>query len=201
MISVQTNPVVYVLLAFLLLSVAYIVFRRIVRLDYLQRGRLTWFSSFLQLLVFTGVMGSPYLFNPLEWPWFWQSGTQASSQLRILGTVIIVTGFVIAFGTMGWFGLRRAFGIQVKGLIHFGPYRITRNPQILGGYLLVIGTSVQWPSWYALGWIVCYGIICHWMIVSEEEHLRARFGEEYNKYCERIPRYLVSVKKLRKASA
>ena len=37
----------YLLLAAFLLIVAYIVFRRIGRRDYLNKGRLTWFSSLL----------------------------------------------------------------------------------------------------------------------------------------------------------
>jgi protein-S-isoprenylcysteine O-methyltransferase Ste14 len=184
MIGLKTHLAVYLILALLLLVTAYVVFRRIVRRDYLHRGHLTWLSSFLQLLMFAGLMSFPCLFNPPEWPWFWRLEGPTGPQLRILGLAFIVLGFVIAFGTMV------AFGFEVKGLIRIGPYRITRNPQILGGYLLVIGTTVQWPSWYALGWIVLYGFIGHWMIITEEEHLRAEFGEEYERYCEQTPRYL-----------
>lgn len=201
MISLKTHLAVYLILALLLLITACVVFRRIVRRDYLHRGHLTWLSSFLQLLMFAGLMSFPYLFNPPEWPWFWRLEGPTGSQLRILGMALIVLGFVIAFGTMAWFGVRRAFGFEVKGLIHIGPYRITRNPQILGGYLLVTGTTVQWPSWYALGWIVLYGLIGHWMVITEEEHLRAKFGEEYERYCEQTPRYLLNIRKLRRASA
>ena len=92
---------------------------------------------------------------------------------------------------MAWFGLRRAFGLETQEFISTGLYRITRNPQILGGYLLVIGVAVQWPSWYAVVWIVLYGVIGHWMILSEEEHLQKVFGNEYTLYCEQVPRYLL----------
>jgi len=135
-------------------------------------------------------MGFPYLFNPPEWPWFWRLYGTTSIQLRLLGLSLILLGFILAFGTMAWFGLRRAFGLEVKGLIRLGPYRFTRNPQILGGYLLVFGTATQWLSWYSLGWIILYGLIGHWMITTEEEHLRAQFGDEYTRYCEQVPRYL-----------
>ena len=33
-------------------------------------------------------------------------------------------------------------------------------------------------------------VTLHLMIVTEEEHLSAVFGEEYLGYCERVPRYL-----------
>jgi len=190
LIILKTHLAVYLAVALLLLLAAYLVFRRLVLRDYRHRGHLTCLSSLLQLLMFAGVMSFPYLFNPPEWPWFWRLAGSTDFRLRLAGLVIILFGFALAFGTMAWFGMRRAFGFEAQGLIRTGLYRITRNPQILGGYLLVIGTTVQWPSWYGLGWIVLYGLMGHWMISTEEEHLRAKFGKEYERYCEQAPRYL-----------
>ena len=182
---------IYLLSALLLLAAAYGVFRRLVRREYLQRGSLTPFTSCAQLAVFAGIMAFPYLFNPPQWPWLWQRAETTPFWQWLVGVLIVLVGFAVAFGTMGWFGMRRAFGRQVQGLVRAGPYRWTRNPQLLGGYLLVIGTSVQWPSWYALGWICLYGIIGHWMVLSEEEHLCAVFGEAYERFCAQTPRYLI----------
>ena len=192
--------VVYFLFATILLTAAYIVFRRIVRKDYLERGNLTWMSSLLQLLIFAALMYFPCLYNPLEWPWFWKIDISSDPDYVIVGFILIILGFVIAFGTMFWFGLRRAFGILASGIIRSGPYRLSRNPQILGGYLLVIGVSMQWPSLYSLGWVILYGIIGHMMIITEEEYLSIRYGEEYVEYCDEVPRYLGLKRMTRKAS-
>ena len=151
MTSPKILPAVYLLVACLLLILAYVVLRRIIPRDYLYKGHLSLWSSSLQLLVFAGLMGFPYLFNPSEWPWYWRLRGPAGSHLRTVGFLIILIGFISAFGTMAWFGFRRSFGFDASGLGRSGPDRITRNPQILGGYLLVIGTAVQWPSWYAHG--------------------------------------------------
>ena len=182
--------VVYLILAYLLALWAYLVFRRAVRRDYLLRGRLSATTSLLQVSVFAGLFSFPYLYNPPEWPWFWRLQGSEGLTPRIAGLVLICIGFVIAFGTMVWFGLGTAFGIRVQGIVRYGPYRLSRNPQILGGYLLVIGTAVNWLSWCSLGWIVLYGLISHWMVITEEEHLRKQFGEEYDAYCMQVPRYL-----------
>lgn len=188
------NLATYLLLAFLLLLFAYFVFRRIVQRDYLERGKLSPFASILQLLVFCGFFFFPYLFNPPEWIWFWRLSGSWTRYGQLIGFVIVCLGFLVAFGTMAWFGVGKAFGLNVSELTKQGPYKISRNPQILGGYLLVIGTAIQWLSLYSLGWVLLYAIIGHWMILTEEEHLLRTFGEEYERYCLEVPRYLIGPK-------
>ena len=184
------RPLVYFFLAALLLAFAYVVFRRIVRRDYAARGRLGTLSSSLQLLVFVAFFGFPYLYNPPEWALFWLASSSSSQALYPAGLLVMCAGFVLAFGTMAWFGFGRALGTHGTGLKKAGLYRLSRNPQILGGYLLTIGTAIQRPSLYALGWVLCYGIIGHWMVITEEEHLLRVCGEEYAAYCSEVPRYL-----------
>jgi len=190
MIQLNVSLLVYLILTILLLETAFVVFRRIVREDYLRKGSLSGLASTLQLIVFAGVFCYPYLYNPPEWPWFWKLEGPTSIEIQIAGLVLILAGFLIAFGTMAWFGLRRAFGLNTDGMIINGPYRWSRNPQILGGYLLVLGTAVQWPSGYACIWVLLYGMSGHWMIKTEEEYLIKQFGEEFERYCSRTPRYL-----------
>lgn len=179
----------FFLLAALLLLAAYLVFRKVVRGDYLSRGHLRWPAALLQLLIFVGYMALPYLYNPPGWPLFWELDEMPTWNATA-GFVLILLGFLLAFGTMLWFGLRRAFGRQTGELIQTGPYRWSRNPQILGGYLLVMGTAVQQPSFYALAWVLLYGIIAQMMVVTEEEFLQRQLGEAYQRYCADVPRYL-----------
>jgi protein-S-isoprenylcysteine O-methyltransferase Ste14 len=183
------EPWLYLLFAALLLLAAYVVFRKLVRREYLMKGELSWPVSLLQLLIFMGLMCLPYLFYPPEWANFWQLGEDPSWN-AYLGLLLVLLGFVIAFGTMAWFGLGRAFGRRRTGLVQSGPYRWSRNPQILGGYLLVAGIALQRPSLYVVSWIVLYGMIGHMMILSEEENLWRQFGEDYDQYCRQVPRYL-----------
>lgn len=179
----------YLFSAALLLFAAYVVFRKVVRREYLTKGELSWPVSLLQLLIFIGLMSLPYLFYPPEWANFWDFGDNPTWNIH-LGFFLIVLGFVVAFGTMVWFGMGRAFGRQRAELIHSGPYRWSRNPQILGGYLLVIGTAIlRSPSLYTLSWIILYGVIVHMMILTEEEYLQIQFGEVYDQYCAQVPRY------------
>jgi protein-S-isoprenylcysteine O-methyltransferase Ste14 len=141
--NTETHLAVYLPLALLWLIAAYIVFRLIVRRDYLARGHLGWLSSSLQLVIFAGIFSFPYIFNPPEWALPWRLEGPTCLLVQISGLAIIILGFIIAFGTMAWFGLGRAFSLEQKGLTHTGAYRITRNPQILGGYLFNKGRSYE----------------------------------------------------------
>ena len=70
---IETNEILLFLIsAGLLLLAANIVFRRIVRKDYQINGRLSYASSFLELLVFAMYFSFPYIFLPTQWPWFWE---------------------------------------------------------------------------------------------------------------------------------
>lgn len=177
--------------ALIVLVAAYIIFRQQVPENYRRLGKLTPRTSALQLAVFAGVMALPYTFNPPEWPWFWLLAGPTSREQQLTGLAVIILGLLLAFGVMFWFGWRRAFGLEVKGLVRSGIYRFSRNPQVLGWYLMALGVAIQWPSWDALTFVGLYGIAAHWLILSEEEHLLKVFKKEYEAYCQKTPRYLL----------
>lgn len=177
--------------ALLVIIAGYVVFRQQTPADYKCLGKLAPRTSALQLVVFAGVMALPYTFNPPEWAWFWLLAGPTSREQQLLGLGVIGLGLLLAFGVMAWFGWRRAFGLEVKGLTRTGIYRISRNPQVLGGYLMAIGVGIQWPSWDSVTFIGLYGVLVHWMILSEEEHLLKVFKKEYEAYCQKTPRYLL----------
>ncbi len=178
----------YLLGALLLVGSAFAVFRIKVRRDYRTKGRLTLFSSFLELLVWGMYFCFPYLYNPADWPW--PNTADIGPFLQLAGNFFVMAGLIAVFGTMVWFGVRRAFGFEVSELIVSGPYRVCRNPQITAGALLVVGVVLLLPSWYALGWVAMYVLISHMMVLTEEEHLRAVFGARYESYCRSVPRYV-----------
>ncbi len=179
---------VFLLSAVLLLAFAYLVFYRVVAQDYLKKGRLSWLASALQLLVLVAFFLFPYLYMPSEWAWDWlPNGTWN----RLIAFVLASTGVLLAFGTMIWFGLKRAFGLEAKGIVTTGLYRYTRNPQIIGAWLMVLGVFAYLPSLYNVGWVLIWALISYWMVVNEESYLRRLYGEEYERYCEQTPRYLI----------
>ena len=182
--------VVILVLGLLLLAGAYLVFRVLVRHDYRHRGHLSLFSSLMELLIWMLFIFFPYLYNPSDWALVWLGDIPVSQPVNILGSIIMVGGILIAAVSMAWLGIRKSFGRDVEGLQVSGPYRLSRNPQIVGGVLMVLGVATLWPSWYALGWLSMFGAISHMMVSTEEEHLNNVFGQDYVQYCQRVPRYL-----------
>lgn len=175
----------YLLSAFIILFAAFLIFRKVVRRDYYRKGRLTPISTLLEILVFFLFSASAYIFVPSDWP-----AVHVSPIPMTIGWIFITIGLAIMSIAMGGLGLRRSLGQEVNVLKQGGLYRITRNPQILGWGLALIGLVVLWPSWYVLGWLIQYAIITHMMALTEEEHLHAIHGNDYAQYCRRVPRYL-----------
>lgn len=182
--------ITYVVAAALLLSAAFIIFRIFVRRDYLRRGRLTLMSTLLETLIWGAYLSLPYLYNPPAWAAFWLPDHAVHPLLRAVGMILIVAGFVFGLIAMAALGFRRSFGLEVNVLQQSGVYALSRNPQIVLFSPLILGVALRWPSWYALGWVALFAAMIHIMVLTEEEHLREAFGEEYVRYCEHVPRYV-----------
>jgi protein-S-isoprenylcysteine O-methyltransferase Ste14 len=113
---------------------------------------------------------------------------------RPLGMLLIAAGL----GLMGWtfmeFSRHRTTVNPYAAATHLcisGPFRYSRNPIYLGDWLILAGFSL----WFTMLWpillspvvwlILRYGVIRH-----EEEHLEARFEQEYRSYKASVRRWL-----------
>lgn len=71
-------------------------------------------------------------------------------------------------------------------LVTSGPYRFSRNPIYLGYTLLMLGAGLMSSSLWLLGGAAITAVVTHaWIIRSEEKHLLARFGCDFECYCRR----------------
>jgi len=81
---------------------------------------------------------------------------------------------------------------HVPVLISAGPYRVTRNPMYVGLVCLNLGVTLfsgvlenLWSSIALLIWL-------HYaFILPEEAFLRRKLGEAFDKYAQRVPRWLL----------
>lgn len=86
-------------------------------------------------------------------------------------------------------------------LVTTGPYALTRNPMYLGHLVFLASLSMATRSPVALAYT-------SWSVVwfdrragEDERRLETMFGEEYRRYCRRVPRWLpVTVRRVDRLS-
>ncbi|WP_280536333.1 isoprenylcysteine carboxylmethyltransferase family protein [Halopenitus sp. POP-27] len=113
-----------------------------------------------------------------------------------LPRLVTVTGGVLALcGTAifvwGARTMRSAETMGVTGDLYTdGPYGYTRNPQYVGMIVGVTGFAVAADAALVA---VLAAVHVGWVLLlprAEEPHLRAAFGEAYDRYVDRVPRFL-----------
>ena len=78
-----------------------------------------------------------------------------------------------------------------SALVEDGPYQYTRNPIYIGATAAYSGITLLLNNLW--GFLVLPGVIAvmeRGVIEREEAYLRAKFGDAYDEYTERIPRWL-----------
>jgi protein-S-isoprenylcysteine O-methyltransferase Ste14 len=74
-----------------------------------------------------------------------------------------------------------------------GPYAYTRNPLYVGNFLIGLGFVVMGHNgWLAGMFLALFPLVYIPTILEEERFLRAKFGDVYEAYLRRVPRFLPS---------
>jgi len=107
----------------------------------------------------------------------------------VLAFVCFVVGFAVAVFAGLDLGLEETQGVPGE-LRTDGWYRFSRNPQYVG-YVLA---TVAFPVWTGTPLTVplCGIYLCWWFLFpfAEEPWLREQYGEAYDRYAERVPRFV-----------
>ncbi|MEX2143600.1 MAG: methyltransferase [Anaerolineales bacterium] len=94
--------------------------------------------------------------------------------LFLLGTIIFLIGFKLEASALYHF--RRT---PVGKPVETGPYRLSRNPQWLGLFFVLLGSAMAAGIWVYISIIVVVGLIYHRQILDEETACIKRYGEGY----------------------
>ncbi len=100
----------------------------------------------------------------------------------VAGLVSIAAGAAIWIGARLVFTFRRTWGLKVDTLVTHGVYRFTRNPQVLGWFLMYCGFGLLGRSAAAIMLAGLFVLACVPWILIEEEALERRFGNQYKSY-------------------
>ena len=110
-----------------------------------------------------------------------------------IGGVLFAAGAVLAVVAERTF---RRIGTNVPPwqptlqLATAGIYEWVRNPMYVGTGLMVAGAGIAFASNWTLILLIPAALVLHYGVVKREErYLEAKFGDDYRRYKERVPRY------------
>ncbi len=72
-----------------------------------------------------------------------------------------------------------------------GPYRVSRNPMWVGLFLVFIGAAIATAVGLHILLVFGVAVAYHNQILAEEEVCIKGFGETYEAYMDRVPRYFL----------
>ena len=72
---------------------------------------------------------------------------------------------------------------RTVNLMTDGPYRICRNPMLLGVLIYYTGIIIYLWTWQSVLVFAVYFVIMMVQVSHEEKRLEEDFGEEYREYC------------------
>jgi len=144
----------------------------------------SWQHIMKRVLAKTTMIGIPIV-TFLDWGSLdWQHWS-----LSVIGAILVFFGFALLFWSASVLGPRQTYGLKGK-LLTKGPYKISRNPQYVGAIIFLIGLILISGSFLLL---VNASIFTIWFLLapfSEEPWMRKQYGDAYDHYCHRTPRFL-----------
>jgi protein-S-isoprenylcysteine O-methyltransferase Ste14 len=124
------------------------------------------------------------------------SAATSNLALRVIGILLIAIGTAIYLHTAFWGFALRGHGTPApvaptKKLVVEGLHRYVRNPMYLGVATIVLGQAILFQSWHVLEYLAIVLVIVQFFVVFYEEPTLARqFGQEYEEYKQRVPRWI-----------
>lgn len=120
---------------------------------------------------------------------------QPTVETLAAGFIVAALGELIRFWGVSIAGseTRTTGVVGATNLITDGPFGHVRNPLYVGNILMYVGCGIMsnaLPPWLTLGALVWFSIQYHLIVSREEEHLRTAFGDEYERYCRNVPRFI-----------
>jgi protein-S-isoprenylcysteine O-methyltransferase Ste14 len=110
----------------------------------------------------------------------------------VSGTAVFFVGFILRV----WSQTHLHFRLDVrKTLAIEGPYAYIRNPVYVGNTCILVGAAILSRALWSVPLVLLWCAIVYARVVRYEEHrLRLKYGEAYDEFCRRVPRWIPRVK-------
>ena len=117
------------------------------------------------------------------------------SLARYLAVLVVAAGTAILLTSI-WSFARVGRGTlapfdETKKLIVVGLYRYVRNPMYIGVLFILLGEALFFRSSALLLYACLCFVVANVLIIGYEEHrLRHKYGDEFQRYCARVGRWM-----------
>jgi protein-S-isoprenylcysteine O-methyltransferase Ste14 len=116
--------------------------------------------------------------------------------LHIASYIFLGLGFYLL--SAAWNVLYQAQ--RTNRLATTGPYARIRHPQYVAFVMILLGFLLQWPTLLTLVMFPILVAMYGRLAVTEEREMRNRFGDEYEAYVGRTPRFVPALRNLTSAA-
>jgi protein-S-isoprenylcysteine O-methyltransferase Ste14 len=147
-------------------------------------------GSILFLVAAPGVVAGlvPYLLTG------WDSADPPLT-LIVAGALLVAAGLVVLLQAFARFALEGigtpAPVAPTEHLVVGGAYRYVRNPMYLAVGSVILGQALLLGQAVLVLWLAAFGLVVEAFVrLYEEPTLTDRYGAEYARYCQTVPRWL-----------
>ena len=160
-----------------------------------------------RLFFFRGYLQGLFVVLLLAYVWFFPEHSLRGTRLDILADIVgicsLAAGALLRVWAVSHPGRHtRSRTIKAPSLVTTGPYACVRNPIYLANFLIGLGLIVLAEALLSIPfYLVLFGLPYRKIVDQEENFLRNKFGDEFNRYCKAVPRWLPRLKYPAKALA
>jgi protein-S-isoprenylcysteine O-methyltransferase Ste14 len=120
--------------------------------------------------------------------------------MDVAGALVALTGQTLRVLVIGLVYITRGGQnrqVWANALVDTGMFGHSRNPLYVANLLLFLGLAIVHNGWAMYLIVLPFFLVAYYCIVAaEEEYLRGKFGDAYDDYCRRVPRWLPSLRGL-----
>jgi protein-S-isoprenylcysteine O-methyltransferase Ste14 len=154
----------------------------------MKPGSIAMGTVFLGTVFILAPAGAIQLNEAYDWPrWQIPGG-------RVIGAGLMLAGIALILHCSGLFSrIGRGTPVPIEPPEHLvitGLYRYSRNPMYVAQVAILLGLFLYRGElslvFYTAFWA---GAVCSYVVWREEPELRRRFGEEYVRYTQQVPRW------------
>ena len=102
-----------------------------------------------------------------------------------IGIIIYILGMIIGITAIISIATTQSGKPFIKGM-----YRYSRHPLSVNMFLVLLGIGVATASWLYLLILVILIVVTHFQVVIEERSCMEKFGDAYQEYMNRTPRWI-----------